>query len=161
MALLEVEHIKKEAPDRMIIDDISFTQKALQKMAITGESGAGKSTLLKIISGNAQRDSGTVIFNGEKVTGPEEKLLAGHHDIAYLSQHYELHNNYVVKDLIWFQINVEEAEAAKLFEICRIRPFAGAKDEPAFGWRKATHCFMYVAGETTEIIGFGRTFFQS
>ena len=120
MALLEVEHIKKEAPDRMIIDDISFTQEALQKMAITGESGAGKSTLLKIISGNAQRDSGTVIFNGEKVTGPEEKLLAGHHDIAYLSQHYELHNNYVVKDLIWFQINVEEAEAAKLFEICRI-----------------------------------------
>lgn len=120
MALLEVQQISKTGPDRIIVDDISFQQEALQKIAITGESGAGKSTLLKMISAHVQPESGTVMFNGEKVIGPEEKLLAGHKDIAYLSQHYELHNNYVVKDLIWFQINVEEAEATKLFDICRI-----------------------------------------
>jgi ABC-type sugar transport system ATPase subunit len=120
MALLEVEHITKHQPDRIIIDNISFQQEALQKIAITGESGAGKSTLLKIISGHVQRDAGMVLFNGQKVFGPEEKLLAGHKGIAYLSQHYELHNNYVVKDLIWYQINVDEAEAKKLFNICRI-----------------------------------------
>ena len=120
MALLEVQQISKTGPDRIIVDDISFKQDALQKIAITGESGAGKSTLLKMISAHVQPDSGTVIFNGERVTGPEEKLLAGHKDIAYLSQHYELHNNYVVKDLIWFQIKVDEAAAIQLFEICRI-----------------------------------------
>jgi ABC-type sugar transport system ATPase subunit len=120
MALLEVQHISKQQPDRTVIDNINFQQEALQKIAITGESGAGKSTLLKIISGYVQSDAGTLLFNGEKITGPEEKLLAGHKDIAYLSQHYELHNNYVVKDLIWFQINVNEAEATELFDICRI-----------------------------------------
>lgn len=120
MALLEVRNIIKQQPDRIIIDNISFPQQALQKIAITGESGAGKSTLLKIISGHLQADAGTVLFNGEKVIGPEEKLLAGHKGIAYLSQHYELHNNYVVKDLIWFQVNMEEAEAGRLFDICRI-----------------------------------------
>ncbi|MDE3184371.1 MAG: ABC transporter ATP-binding protein [Bacteroidota bacterium] len=120
MALLEVQHIGKSGPDRIIVDDISFQQKKFQKIAITGESGAGKSTLLKMISAHVQPDSGTVIFNGERVTGPEEKLLAGHKDIAYLSQHYELHNNYVVKDLIWFQIKVDETAATQLFEICRI-----------------------------------------
>ena len=120
MALLEVKNISKQQPDRMIIDNISFQQEALHKLAVTGESGAGKSTLLKIISGHVQPDAGTVLFHGERVTGPEEKLLPGHKDIAYLSQHYELNNNYVVKDLIWFQMNVDEAEAKKIFEICRI-----------------------------------------
>jgi iron(III) transport system ATP-binding protein len=120
MALLEVKNISKQQPDRMIIDKISFQQEALRKLAVTGESGAGKSTLLKIISGQVQPDAGTVLFNGERVTGPEEKLLPGHKDIAYLSQHYELNNNYVVKDLIWFQMNVDEVEAKKIFNICRI-----------------------------------------
>jgi len=120
MALLEVQQVSKRQPDRIIIDNISFQQEALQKIAITGESGAGKSTLLKIISGHVQADSGTVIFNGERVIGPEEKLLAGHNEIAYLSQHYELLNNYVVKDLIWFQVKVTEEEARQLFGICRI-----------------------------------------
>lgn len=120
MALLEVHHIGKQQPDRKILDDINFEQNSLQKIALTGESGAGKSTLLKIISGHIQPDEGSVIFDGKRVIGPEEKLLAGHKDIAYLSQHYELHNNYVVKDLVWFQIKMEEDEAKRLFEICRI-----------------------------------------
>ncbi len=120
MALLDVQHISKHQPNRIIVDDISFQQEALQKIAITGESGAGKSTLLKIISGYTQTDNGVVIFNGEKVIGPKDQLYPGHKEIAYLSQHYELLNNYYVKDLIWHQIKVAEQAAAELFEICRI-----------------------------------------
>jgi len=136
MAILEVQNLSKKQPGRIIIDNISFKQDALQKIAITGESGAGKSTLLKIISGNIQADSGLVLFNGERVAGPEEKLLAGHKDIAYLSQHYELHNNYLVKDLIWFQINVEEAEAVMLFNICRISHLLERKSNQLSGGEK-------------------------
>jgi ABC-type sugar transport system ATPase subunit len=136
MTLLEVRHISKQQPDRIILDDISFKQQVLQKIAITGESGAGKSTLLKIISGHAQCDSGTVLFNGEKVTGPEEKLLAGHKGITYLSQHYELHNNYVVKDLIWFQMNVDEVEAIQLFNICRISHLLSRRTNQLSGGEK-------------------------
>ena len=54
MALLEVQHITKQAGENIIVDDISFKQEALQKIAIAGESGAGKTTLLKMISGHAQ-----------------------------------------------------------------------------------------------------------
>lgn len=136
MALLNVLHVSKRQPDRLIIDDINFRQERLQKLAITGESGAGKSTLLKIISGNLQADSGTVLFDGERVTGPEEKLLAGHKHIAYLSQHYELHNNYVVKDLIWYQIKVEEDTAAQLFDICRINHLLDRKTNQLSGGEK-------------------------
>jgi len=136
MAFLEVKQISKQQQDRIIIDDISFQQKTLQKIAITGQSGAGKSTLLKIISGHVQADNGLVLFNGERVSGPEEKLLAGHKGIAYLSQHYELHNNYVIKDLICFQMNVDDAEAAQLFDICKISHLLESKTNQLSGGEK-------------------------
>ena len=136
MTLLEVKNITKQAGEKIIVSDISFQQEALQKIAITGESGAGKSTLLKIISGHVQTDSGVVMFNGERVIGPEEKLLEGHKDIAYLSQHYNLHNNYYVKDLIWFQIKVEEQEAKELFEICRIHHLLERRTDQLSGGEK-------------------------
>lgn len=136
MALLEVQHISKQQPGRIILEDISFEQEALQKIAITGESGAGKSTLLKIISGHVQADGGTVLLNCERVAGPEEKLLPGHRDIAYLSQHYELHHNYVVKDLICFQMNVEDTEASRLFDICRISQLLERRTDQLSGGEK-------------------------
>ena len=101
MALLEVRNITKQTDENLIIDDISFEQNALQKIAIAGESGSGKTTLLKMISGHAQADSGTVLFNGKRVVGPEEKLLPGHKEIAYLSQDHDLLHNYRVEELIW------------------------------------------------------------
>ena len=100
MALLEVQHISKRIQDNVIIDDISFQQEALQKIAIAGESGAGKTTLLKIISGNGQSDSGIVLFKGKKVKGSEEQLLPGHKQIGYLTQEHDLLHNYVVEDLV-------------------------------------------------------------
>jgi iron(III) transport system ATP-binding protein len=86
MALLEVQQISKKLQGGLLIDQISFDQEMLQKIAITGESGAGKTTLLKMIGGRAQPDSGTILFNGERVIGPDEKLLPGHKEIGYLSQ---------------------------------------------------------------------------
>jgi iron(III) transport system ATP-binding protein len=120
MALLEVQNISKQTEDKIIIDDISFKQQSLQKIAIAGESGAGKSTLLKMITSHAQPTSGAILFEGERVIGPDEKLLPGHKKMGYLSQHYELLNHYRVEELIWFENKLEKAEANQLFEICRI-----------------------------------------
>ncbi len=120
MAFLEVKNILKKVGDKIIIDDISFEQQPLQKIAVAGESGAGKTTLLKMISGHAQPTSGTIFFDGERVIGPDEKLLPGHKKMGYLSQHYELLNHYRVEELIWFENKLDAALANQLFEICRI-----------------------------------------
>ena len=120
MALLEVKNISKQTEGEIIIDDISFNQQALQKVAIAGESGAGKTTLLKMITGHIQPTGGMILFDGEKVKGPEEKLLPGHAAMGYLSQHYELLNNYRVEELIWFENKLPLKNASELFEICRI-----------------------------------------
>ena len=118
--LLEVKNVSKKVEDRIIADNISFVQQPLQKIAIAGESGAGKTTLLKMITGHVQPTGGTILFNGESVIGPEEKLMPGHKKMGYLSQHYELPNHYRVEDLIWFENKLNEAAANQLFEICRI-----------------------------------------
>lgn len=120
MTLLKVQNIFKQTGGKTIIDDISFEQKAFQKIAVAGESGAGKTTLLKMISGHAQPDSGAAFLNGERVIGPDEKLLPGHEQMGYLSQHYELPNHYRVEELIWFENKLDIDAAKQLFEICRI-----------------------------------------
>jgi ABC-type sugar transport system ATPase subunit len=120
MTLLEVQHISKQAGEKMIVNDISFKQEALQNIAIAGESGAGKTTLLKMISGHAQPTSGRIFFDSKRVIGPEEKLLPGHKQIAYLSQDHDLLHNYRVEELIWFENQLSHKEAATLFEVCQV-----------------------------------------
>ncbi|CAN5615864.1 ABC transporter ATP-binding protein [soil metagenome] len=136
MALLEVQHISKQLNGGLLISDISFEQKALQKIAIAGESGAGKTTLLKMISGHAQPDSGTVLFDGKKVIGPEEKLLPGHKEIAYLSQEHDLLHNYKVEELVWFENKLTHDEATTLFEICQIDHLLKRKTDQLSGGEK-------------------------
>lgn len=136
MSLLELQKISKQLQGGLLIDQISFEQKLLQKIAITGESGAGKTTLLKMISGHAQPDSGTILFNGKRVIGPEEKLLPGHKEIGYLSQEHDLLHNYKVGDLVWFQNKLSDEESTALFEICRIADLMKRKTDQLAGGEK-------------------------
>ncbi len=154
MALLKVQHISKKTEDKTIIDDISFEQRSLQKIAIAGESGAGKTTLLKMISGHAQPTGGTILFDGKRVIGPDEKLLPGHKHIGYLSQHYELLNHYRVEELIWFENKLDKAEAKQLFEICRIDDLLQRKTNYLSGGEKQriALCMLLVKQPTLLVL---------
>ena len=136
MALLEVKKISKKLQGGLLIDQVSFKQETLHKIAIAGESGAGKTTLLKMISGHAQPDSGTIFFNGKRVIGPEEKLLPGHKEMGYLSQEHDLLHNYKVEDLVWFQNKLSYDESTELFEICRISDLMKQKTDQLSGGEK-------------------------
>jgi len=136
MDLLVVENVSKKIGDKLLVNNVSFKQKVLQKIAIAGESGAGKTTLLKMISGNAQPTGGTILFDSEHVIGPNEKLLPGHKHIAYLSQQYELLNHYRVEELIWFGNMLEENTAQKLFDICRISHLLKRRTDQLSGGEK-------------------------
>src|SRR6201746_1698918 len=55
--------------------------------AIIGESGSGKSTLLRLLYGLLSPDEGEVQFKGERIWGPEEKLIPGHDAMKMVTQH--------------------------------------------------------------------------
>ncbi len=89
-------------------------------MAIVGETGSGKTTLLKMVGGLLQPDRGNIIFKSEKVPGPNEVLIPGHPKIGYLSQHFELRNNYKVYEIIEMAGKIDPGEAEKILAICQV-----------------------------------------
>lgn len=120
MALLTVTGIGKKENDVFTVKDIHFTQQAGQKIAIAGETGSGKTTLLKMIAGLLQPDEGVIYFENERVLGPFEKLIPGHPSITYLSQHFELRNNYRVEEELESKNLLTDDEAKKIYSICNI-----------------------------------------
>lgn len=120
MDLLTLSGISSLLNGNPFIKNISFTQQEFQKIAIAGETGSGKTTLLKVIAGLAEPNAGSVMFEGEKVLAPNEKLIPGHDDIAYISQNFELRNNYRVEEELAYTNQLSDEAAASVFEICRI-----------------------------------------
>jgi ABC-type Fe3+/spermidine/putrescine transport system ATPase subunit len=92
--------------------------------------------LLKIVGGLVQTDSGKVLFEGTRVEGPLETLIPGHPGIAYLSQHFELRNNYRVEEVLSYANTLTDDEANTLFEVCRISHLVKRKTHQLSGGEK-------------------------
>ncbi len=121
MDLLSVSSLFSETLlGNFALENINFTQQKSEKIALIGETGSGKSTLLKTIGGLIQPKSGEIIFNGNKVLGPDWQLIPGEKGIAYLSQHFELRNNYRMEELLQYANELAQQEADELYKICRI-----------------------------------------
>ena len=115
MTFLTVSDISKEGLGNFKLQEITFSQRKNQKIAIAGETGSGKSTLLKIIAGLEQADTGEVIFKEQRVKGPEENLVPGHPGIAYLSQDFELPKFLRVEQVLAYSNNLSQEGANTLF----------------------------------------------
>lgn len=120
MSLLKVSRIAAKIDNNFVLQDITFSQRKFQKIAIAGETGSGKSTLLKIIAGLVQPDEGEVSFEGAAVKGPAETLVPGHRHIAYLSQDFELPKSLRVEQVLSYANLLTDESAQSLYEICRI-----------------------------------------
>lgn len=136
MTFLEVSHVSKQSDDRIILHDISFQQKQFQRLVIAGETGSGKSSLLKIIAGLMQSDQGDVFLKGEKVKGPDENLVAGHPQIAYLSQQFDLQKFLRVEQVLEYASSISVKEAASIFSVCRIDHLLQRKTDQLSGGEK-------------------------
>lgn len=136
MILLKLAGIEKKGEGDFLLQNIAFTQRKLQKIAIAGETGAGKSTLLKIIAGLIQPDEGEVLFENKKVTGPDDKLVAGHPRIAYLSQHFELQRFLRVEQVLTYSNVISGKEAETLYEVCQINHLLKRKTDQLSGGEK-------------------------
>ncbi len=118
--LLTVSQVSKKHGDDFSLQSIDFTLLGNGKIALAGETGSGKSTLLKIIGGLLEPDEGTVIFQNERVLGPDHQLVPGHPKIAYLSQHFDLPKFLRVEQVLSYSNYMSRKEAAAIFSVCRI-----------------------------------------
>ena len=70
MSLLELNSVSKGFAGHSVLKDLNLSITKGEFVAIIGFSGAGKTTLISLIAGLLKPDSGTVLFNGQPVTGP-------------------------------------------------------------------------------------------
>ncbi len=136
MSLLTVSGISKHERGVYSVKDIYFDQQPLQRIAIAGETGSGKTTLLKMIAGWIQSDEGEMRFKNERILGPLEQLIPGRKEIAYLSQHFELRNNYWIHEILEYANELSQAEANTIYTVCRIEHLLKRRTDQLSGGEK-------------------------
>ena len=136
MFLLEVCGVAKNHAGGSYASTISFKIPKGQKLAIAGETGSGKTTLLKMMAGLMEPTTGSVHFNGSRILMPSEQLIPGHPKIAFLSQHFELRNNYRVEELLDMARKIPAARANHIYQICRIEHLLSRKTNQISGGEK-------------------------
>jgi iron(III) transport system ATP-binding protein len=117
---LEISNVSVQTGEQTVLAPISLSLLPGKKLAVAGETGSGKSTLLKSIAGLQNLSSGSVLLKGKRVEEPWEKLIPGHPEIAYLSQHFELRNNYRVGEILSYAEKISASQAAEIYLICQI-----------------------------------------
>src|SRR5690348_7928701 len=74
---IEIRSLKKSfASDKgtlPVVDDVSFTVKDGEFVAIVGPSGCGKTTLMNMMAGFVRPDSGAVVIDGVPRSKPDSK----------------------------------------------------------------------------------------
>lgn len=135
-SLLDVSKISFARDGKPVLKNISFPMTAGQKIVIAGETGSGKSSLLKIIAGLEQPSDGSAWINGEKIKGPAEQLVAGHPQIAYLSQHFELAKFLRVEQVLEYANHLTVAAASRIFSVCKINHLLKRKTDELSGGEK-------------------------
>ncbi|HEX9118538.1 MAG TPA: sugar ABC transporter ATP-binding protein [Anaerolineae bacterium] len=97
---LEVRGVSKAFPNVQALADISLDIRPGEILAFMGENGAGKSTLLKIINGDYQMDTGTLMMDGRTLSfaNPNAAHKAG---IRVIYQEPEIIPGVDVAENIW------------------------------------------------------------
>jgi ABC-type branched-subunit amino acid transport system ATPase component len=68
-SLLEVRGLSKRYGGVVAVQDVGFDVPVGKAVSLVGPNGAGKTTIFNLITGAVPRDSGSVHFNGNDITG--------------------------------------------------------------------------------------------
>lgn len=106
--MLEVKNITKSFGSKKALNNVSFSVKKGQIVALLGENGAGKSTLLRILSGFYAADSGEVILNGLNL---DTDRLAVLQQIGYVQEISALYPEMKVYEFLCFVADIRQLPA--------------------------------------------------
>jgi multiple sugar transport system ATP-binding protein len=108
---LRLDHITKvfddDGEDVVAVDDVSLDIYDGEFIVLVGPSGCGKTTTLRTIAGLERPTEGSVIINGEDVSGQEPR----ERDVAMVFQNYALYPHKTVRQNISFPLEVRKYPA--------------------------------------------------
>ncbi|RBP93961.1 amino acid ABC transporter ATP-binding protein (PAAT family) [Cytobacillus firmus] len=88
--MIKVEKLNKSFGDLHVLKDIDITVKESDVVCLIGASGSGKSTLLRCLNFLELKDSGNIIFEGEKVEKETHDLNKVREKVGMVFQHFYL-----------------------------------------------------------------------
>lgn len=94
MNLLECKNLSKSYGEKEVLKNINLQIPEGKIIGLLGKNGAGKTTLIKLINELLTKDSGEILFKGEKITTQTKEL------IAYLPEKTYLDKNMKVKEVL-------------------------------------------------------------
>jgi len=108
--------------DRPVLQDLSFTLHAGEKLALVGVNGAGKTTIVKLLCGLYLPSSGTITYNGIPTGSIDPDLLS--RIIAAVFQ-----DSFVLSYEIWRNVTVQDKADSDLPKARQCLDMAGLKDK--------------------------------
>lgn len=119
--MISASHLHLKKNGHTIIRDLSVDVPVGTKIGIMGATGSGKSSLLKLLGGLEKPDAGEIYFLGKKLKNPDEQLIPGHPQIAWMDQHAILRNHYIVSTFLELTSKQNPEFEHEVFKICEIR----------------------------------------
>ena len=73
---MDIQQLTFQYKGKKVLDNVTISIPKGQIVGLIGENGSGKSTLLRLMAGILTPTSGTIMFNGEKVTRRKTSNIA-------------------------------------------------------------------------------------
>lgn len=91
--LLQVEHLKKQFGDHVVLKDINFQLQAGEVVSILGSSGSGKSTFLRCLNLLEKPTSGSISYHGQDILASDFNPYAYRAKVGMVFQQFNLFAN--------------------------------------------------------------------
>jgi len=162
--MIELKGVSKRFLDHVVLDQVDFTVKRGETVALLGPSGVGKSVLLKHIIGLIRPDSGQVLVDGLSLPDLKRKELAElRTHIGYVFQNGALFDSMDVFENIRLGITNEEQYRDFMFcservreclRLVNLQPEVAKKmpSELSGGMRKRVGIARAIAGKPTYLL---------
>ncbi|MDT2806634.1 ABC transporter ATP-binding protein [Vagococcus lutrae] len=122
-ASLSFEHVdyRYQGAEKLALQDVNFSMKAGQTLAIIGGTGSGKSTLVNLIPRFYDVESGSIKINGVDVAKAKQADVREH--VGFVTQQAKLFIGTIRENMQYGNENATDEEIWKALEIAQAKSF--------------------------------------
>jgi len=150
MTAVEFRNVTKSYGEIVALDNVTLSVASGEFLTLLGPSGSGKSTLLNVLSGMMTPSSGSILIDGQDVTGIPARLRG----LGMVFQNYALFPHMTVFENIAFPLQVRKlprssinTRVSQALEVVRLSDFAKRKPAELSGGQQQrvsiARCLVY------------------